>query len=102
LKRAGEAPGELAGRLSGPFQARTEAHLPLCGARRLAQWSIGGSAQTLLAGLQPPIEVVEGNNLLWMRAAAPDPRACQRDDLLLTRILSAQTCAADLQVPLRQ
>ncbi len=33
------------------------------GARRLAQWSIGRSARTLLAGFQPLIEVVEGNNV---------------------------------------
>jgi hypothetical protein len=63
LQRAGEAPSKLSGRLSGPLQARTQAHLSLCGARRLAQGSIGGSAPTLFAGFQPLINVVAGNHL---------------------------------------
>ena len=63
LKRAGEAPGELAGRLSGPFQARTQAYLSLCGTHRLAQGSIEGSARTLFAGFQPLIKGVAGNSL---------------------------------------
>jgi len=44
----------------GPFQAQTQAYLSLCGARRLAQGSIGGSARTLFAGFQPLIKVVYG------------------------------------------
>jgi hypothetical protein len=63
LTRAGEAPGELGGRLSCPFQARTQAYLSLCGARRFAQASIVESARTLLGGFQPLIEIVEGNHL---------------------------------------